>query len=152
MALPNVFSKSVAEEVIQRIELLLPTAQPLWGTMNAAQMLAHLNVSYEMIFDSTHAKPGAFMKLILKTLVKKKVVTEVPYPKSSRTAPQFIMTGDKDFDAEKARLIAFIRQVQGLGESHFDGKESHSFGALTINEWNVMMYKHLNHHLSQFGV
>ena len=152
MALPNIFSKSVAEEVIQRIELLLPTAQPLWGTMNAAQMLAHLNVSYEMIFDNIHPKPGAFMKLILKTLVKKKVVTEVPYPKSSRTAPQFIITGDKDFDAEKARLIAYIGRVQELGESHFDGKESHSFGALTINEWNVMMYKHLNHHLSQFGV
>ena len=72
MALPNIFSKSVAEEVIQRIELLLPTAQPLWGTMNAAQMLAHLNVSYEMIFDNIHPKPGAFMKLILKTLVRKK--------------------------------------------------------------------------------
>lgn len=152
MALPNIFSKPVAEEVIQRIELLLPTAQPQWGTMNAAQMLAHLNVSYEMIFDNMHPKPGAFMKLILKTLVKKKVVTEVPYPKSSRTAPQFIMTGDKDFDAEKTRLIDYIGRVQELGESHFDGKESHSFGALTINEWNVMLYKHLNHHLSQFGV
>lgn len=152
MALPNIFSSSVAEEVIQRIDLLVPTAQPLWGTMNAAQMLAHLNVTYEMIFDNKHPKPGMFMRLILKGLVKKKVVTEVPYPKSSRTAPAFLMTGDKDFDAEKLRLIDYIRKVQELGASHFDGKESHSFGVLNITEWNVMLYKHLNHHLSQFGV
>jgi hypothetical protein len=152
MALPNIFSSSVAEEVIQRIDLLVPTAQPLWGTMNAAQMLAHLNVTYEMIFDDKHPKPGMFMRLILKGLVKKKVVTEVPYTKSSRTAPQFLMTGDKDFDAEKQRLIDYIRKVQELGEAYFDGKESHSFGVLNITEWNVMLYKHLNHHLSQFGV
>lgn len=152
MALPNIFSSSVAEEVIQRIDLLVPTAQPLWGTMNAAQMLAHLNVTYEMIFENKHPKPGMFMRLILKGLVKKKVVTEVPYPKSSRTAPQFLMTGDKDFDAEKQRLIDYIRKVQELGQSHFDGKESHSFGVLNSTEWNVMLYKHLNHHLSQFGV
>jgi ectoine hydroxylase-related dioxygenase (phytanoyl-CoA dioxygenase family) len=55
-------------------------------------------------------------------------------------------------DAEKERLIGFIRQVQALGAQHFDGKESHSFGVLNSKEWNNMFYKHLNHHLEQFGV
>ncbi|WP_306354160.1 hypothetical protein [Flavobacterium sp. '19STA2R22 D10 B1'] len=62
------------------------------------------------------------------------------------------MTGDKDFELEKNRLINYIQKSQQLGENYFDGKDSHSFGKLTKTEWNNMFYKHLNHHLSQFGV
>ena len=49
------------------------------------------------------------------------------------------------------RLIDYINRTQQLGENHFDGKESHSFGPLTKTEWNNMFYKHLDHHLAQFG-
>jgi hypothetical protein len=49
-------------------------------------------------------------------------------------------------------LINYIKRTADLGESHFDGKESRSFGKLNITEWNNMFYKHLDHHLSQFGV
>ena len=46
MALPNIFEKSVADEVIARINNLTPATQPGWGKMNVAQMLAHCNVTY----------------------------------------------------------------------------------------------------------
>ena len=92
------------------------------------------------------------MKLILKLLVKNTVVGETPYKRNLRTAPAFLMTTEKDFNAEKARLIGYINRTQQLGEKEFDGKESLSFGKLTINEWNNMFYKHLDHHLTQFGV
>lgn len=151
MALPNIFTKSVSDEIIKRINKLTPETKPLWGKMNAAQMLAHCNVTYEMIYENIHPKPGAFFKIILKTLVKSKVVGETPYPHSSRTAPQFIITDTKDFEKEKQRLINYINRTQELGEKHFDNKESNSFGALNKTEWNNMLYKHLNHHLSQFG-
>jgi hypothetical protein len=39
-----------------------------------------------------------------------------------------------------------------MGADAFEGKESNSFGKLTASEWNIMMYKHLDHHLTQFGV
>ncbi len=45
-----------------------------------------------------------------------------------------------------------MNKTQQLGENHFDGKESHSFGALNSKEWNNMFVKHLEHHLKQFGV
>ena len=92
------------------------------------------------------------MRFILKTFVKKSVVNEKTYPKNSQTAPQFIIKGDRDFETEKKRLVDYINKTQQLGETFFDGKESHSFGVLTKSEWNNMFYKHLNHHLSQFGV
>jgi len=58
----------------------------------------------------------------------------------------------KNFDEEKKRLIGFIQKTQQLGAEAFDGKENFSFGKLTSEEWNNMFAKHLNHHLSQFGV
>ena len=92
------------------------------------------------------------MGLILKLLVKKVVVGEKPFKRNNPTAPQFIMKTDKDFEAEKARLIGYIEKTRDLGESEFDGKVSASFGKLNKTEWNNMFYKHLDHHLTQFGV
>ena len=89
---------------------------------------------------------------MLKLFVKNTVVNEKAYKRNSRTAPQFIIADTKNFVEEKARLTDYIKKVQGLGEAHFDGKESHSFGPLTKQEWNNMFYKHLDHHLNQFGV
>ena len=152
MSLPNIFSKEVSDNIIQRINSLTPATQPKWGKMSVAQMLAHCNVTYEMIYESIHPKPNGFMKFILKTLVKNKVVSETSYKQNIRTAPQFIIKETKDFEVEKQRLINYITKTQQSGENNFDNKESHSFGRLNKTEWNNMLYKHLNHHLTQFGV
>jgi hypothetical protein len=92
------------------------------------------------------------MRWMLKKVVKPGVVNEKPYKQSLRTAPAFVMVGEKEFEAERSRLIGYVQRTQQLGAKHFDGKESLSFGPLTITEWNNMFYKHLDHHLSQFGV
>ncbi|SOD18877.1 DUF1569 domain-containing protein [Pedobacter xixiisoli] len=152
MDLPNIFTKEVAEEVIGRIEKLTPVSQPLWGKMNAAQMFAHCCVAYEMVYTDKHAKPNFFMGFILKNFIKKAVVSDKPYSKNSKTAPAFLISDEKDFEAEKQRLVDYIRETQVLGAYIFDGKMSHSFGPLSDNEWNNMFYKHLDHHLKQFGV
>lgn len=151
MALPNIFTKSVSDEIIARINKLSAATQPNWGKMSVDKMLAHCNVTYEMTYEDIHKKPNAIVKFILKMLVKNTVVNEAPYKHNSSTAPQFLIKESKNFDAEKSRLINYITKTQQLGEGHFDGKESHSFGNLSKTEWNNMFYKHLNHHLAQFG-
>ncbi len=138
--------------VIERINNLTPTTQPVWGKMTVAQMLAHCNVTYEMAYENIHPKPNAFVKFLLTLLVKNSVVTEKPYKKNNQTAPAFIIKEEKNFDTEKVRLTNYIKKSQELGSTFFEGKESHSFGKLTATEWNCMFYKHLDHHLSQFGV
>jgi hypothetical protein len=148
----NIFNINVANEVTDRINRLTPTTKPKWGKMNVAQMLAHCNVTYELVYDSKHPKPGAFMRFILKLLVKPNVVSDKPYKKDGQTAPVFQVKGEKDFASERSRLINFIKRTQELGEAHFNNRESHSFGKLTSTEWNNMFYKHLDHHLTQFGV
>lgn len=152
MDLPNIFSKEVSEGVIDRINQLSPNSQPLWGKMNVAQMFAHCCVAYEMVYTDKHPKPSFFMGFILKNFVKRMVVSPKPYPKSSKTAPAFLVSDEKNFEAEKQRLIDYIRETEVLGSYIFDGKKSLSFGHLSANEWNNMFYKHIDHHLKQFGV
>ncbi len=148
----DIFSTDVVEEVITRINSLKADTQPQWGTMSADKMLAHCNVAYEGVYTDKHPKPNGFVRFMLKTFVKSKVVGEKGYPKNGRTAPQFIIKDERNFDVEKKRLIDYINKTKDLGRNHFEGKESHSFGKLNAQEWNNMFYKHLDHHLNQFGV
>ncbi|MCG9881469.1 MAG: DUF1569 domain-containing protein [Bacteroidia bacterium] len=152
MSLPNIFSKQVADSVIERIEKLTPSSQAKWGKMNVSQMLAHCNVTYEMAFENKHPKPNFFLRFILKSFIKAGVTNEIPYKHNSQTAPAFIIADERDFEREKARLVQYINKTVEVGEAMFEGKESNSFGTLSSREWNNMFYKHLDHHLSQFGV
>ncbi|WP_055448363.1 DUF1569 domain-containing protein [Lacinutrix mariniflava] len=148
----NIFSKETANEVINRVNNLSKTTQPNWGKMSVSQMLAHCCITYEMVYTDKHPKPNAFVKMMLKLFVKKAVVSEKAYPKNGRTAPQFIIADAREFETEKKRLTDFLLKTQELGEDYFDGKESHSFGKLSVIEWTNSFYKHLDHHLRQFGV
>lgn len=152
MPLPNIFDPKVSQELTDRINLLNADSQPLWGSMSIGQMLAHCNVTYEMAFEDKHPQARGLKKWLLKKFVKPTVVNKTPYKPNSRTAPAFLITSQKSFDEEKERLLAYLKKTVELGESHFDQKESKSFGKLSISEWNNMFYKHLDHHLRQFGV
>lgn len=148
----NIFNQNDVDEFVQRINQLNPASKPTWGKMSVEQMFAHCNVAYEFVYEDIHPKPNAFKKALLKLFVKNIVVSEKPFKKSSQTAPEFIIKDKRDFETEKNRLIDYLKKTQQLGAEHFDGKESHSFGKLTKEEWNNMFAKHLDHHLNQFGV
>lgn len=148
----NVFDLAVTAELINRIENLSPQSPALWGKMTVDQMLAHCNVAYEMAFTEKYPKANPLMRFLLKTFVKPGVVNEVPYKKNLPTAPAFRIKYEKNFVEEKGRLIDFLQQTQALGTIHFEYKASLSFGRMTATEWNNQFYKHLDHHLSQFGV
>ena len=148
----DIFQKETTESLISRIENLSPQSQRLWGKMNVSQMLAHCNVTYELVYDNKHPRPNALKRFFIKAFVKNVVVSEKPYKKSIPTAPIFLVGDDKDFEVEKSRLIDYLRRTQELGENYFNGRESLSFGRLNKQEWSNMFYKHLDHHLNQFGV
>ncbi|HRV52602.1 MAG: hypothetical protein BWX95_02235 [Bacteroidetes bacterium ADurb.Bin141] len=148
----NIFDKPVVDEVINRINNLTTDSKPLWGKMSVSQMLAHCCVTYEFIYENKHPVPGTFKKILLKLFVKNTVVSDKPYKRNNPTAPEFLIRDNKNFETEKKRLIDFIERTYMLGAAHFENKESRSFGKLSLNEWNNMFYKHLDHHLGQFGV
>jgi hypothetical protein len=152
MSLPSIFDKKVHEEFIHRIDKLTLESTAQWGKMNVSQMLAHLNVSYDLAYERIIPKYNFLMKFMLKTMVKKMVTNEVTYKPNGRTAPVFVIADERDFIKEKTRLIENMNQAFNDGKSFFDGRVSVSFGKMTVQEWSNQFYKHLDHHLRQFGV
>lgn len=152
MTWKNLFDEKEAKKTIGRINALTPETQPQWGKMNVSEMLAHCNVAYELTYTDKHPKPKGLQKFLVKLFAKNIVVGPKPYKKNLRTAPVFLITDERDFETEKKRLIEHIEKTQKLGSAHFNNKESHAFGALTDTEWNTLFSKHLDHHLTQFGV
>lgn len=149
----DLFTEAVAKEVIARINKLKPADKPLWGKMSADQMLAHCNVMYKFTYQPEQFKrPSAFKKFLLRLFLKGFVVGKKPYKKGTPTAPEFVIVGEKDFEKEKSMLIENIQKTQKLGHETFDGKDNFSFGKMSSAEWNTLFYKHLDHHLTQFGV
>ena len=148
----NIFQEEGVNEVINRINKLSANSKPEWGSMNAGQMLAHCNVAYDLDFLEDQPKAKGLKKFMLKLFLKSLVVGEKPYSKNSRTSPDFLIADEREFDVEKSKLVTNMHKVQKLGESHYDGRESNSFGELTAKEWNNMYFKHLDHQLKQFGV
>lgn len=148
---PSLFEKQTLDEMLVRIGKLTPESKPLWGKMNVAQMLAHNNVAFDITAGKIPASYNFLMRWMLKTFVKPVVVGDKPYEKNGRTAPVFIVADERDFAIEKARLVENFKEFQAAGATTYEGKESPSFGKLTGQEWSNQFWKHMDHHLQQFG-
>lgn len=149
----NVYELEDVNEIINRINNLTNETQPQWGKMNVAQMLKHCNVAYDIAFEPQNFKKAKGLKRwALKTFLKPIVVNNKPYKKNSPTAPEFKVAPKQNFENEKQSFIDNVTKTQKLGASHFNGKENLGFGTMTSTEWNALFYKHLDHHLRQFGV
>ncbi|MFT5306522.1 MAG: hypothetical protein ACI89M_002048 [Chitinophagales bacterium] len=152
MTIPSMYEATTVDNVIARLEKLSAESAPKWGKMNSAQMLAHLNVGYDMAFGKKEVKMNGFMKLMMKMFVKKTVVTDKPYKKNSRTADFFLIVNEREFAKEKEAFLTNIKETQSKGKSFFEGLDSPSFGPLTATEWNFTLQKHIEHHFEQFGL
>ena len=152
MKTQNIFSTPVAEQFIVRIDKLSINTRNQWGKMDVSQMIAHCNVSYDMAFNENYKKSSPILRFILKNLAKKGLVNESPLKKNSSTASEMIIKTPKVFNEEKGKLISNVNNLVAKGENYFHLKDHPGFGVMTKQEWNNFYYKHLNHHLTQFGV
>ena len=152
MTFPNIFTEEVSQQVVGRINKLAPETQAQWGKMNVAQMMAHCNVAYDFVYTDKYPRPKGLKKFLVTLFAKKAVTGPKPYAKNGRTAPEFLVASEQDFKAEQGKLTDYLAKVAGEGEGAFEGRASHAFGSLTAEEWNNSFYKHLDHHLTQFGV
>jgi len=139
------------KECISRIEELTAETQPLWGRMDAAQMLSHCT-EVQMVANGKDLIGTPFIIKLFGGLVKKMVLSEKPYPKNSRTHTQYIQTTDRDFETEKNRLFEVVEQFANMDKEEAEAVVHPLFGKMSIEEKGWSSYKHLDHHLTQFGV
>lgn len=149
MELKDLFDPLVKRDILDRINKLSPQSQPQWGKMNGAQMLAHLQMPIGSALG-LYTLPRTLLGRIVGGLVKSGMYSEKPFKRNSPTDPSFVMTGhEKDFGKEKQSIIAMINDFK---EENIKNEIHPFFGKLTKEQWSKAMYKHVDHHLRQFGV
>lgn len=148
----NLFDKAIAEETKHRVERLQINSARQWGKMNAAQMLAHCASGMEMAVGDIRP-PRALIGRLLGSLVKPRVVgNDEPLRRNSPTVRDLLVRDERDLNAEQVRLCTLIDRFASDGPSACTAHPHPFFGRMTPPEWAVLTYKHLDHHLRQFGV
>jgi Protein of unknown function (DUF1569) len=148
----NLYEAARVEEVKQRLSQLRGDSVRLWGKMNPAQALAHCAVTMEMAVGDT-VPPRAFVGRLLGRIAKPLALKDdQPMKKNSPTARVFVVQDERDFGKERARLSGLIDRFAAAGPQGCTTHPHTFFGPLTPEEWAQLMYKHLDHHLRQFGV
>ena len=146
----SLFDIGSRQSALGRLERLQPGAPRQWGKMSAAQMLAHCSIALEMATGDQPRKQKLIGKLF-GPFVRSSLLGEKPFGKKSPTDPAFIVTQDTDFEIEKQRLTRLVNSFCESGPEKASAYMHSFLGRLKGEEWGVMMYKHLDHHLRQFG-
>lgn len=135
--------------MLERLEKLRPEMQPLWGKMDAAQMVWHCQIPLEVgIKNKLPKKKG---NLLIRLFFKKSLYNDKPWRKNLPTIPRAVATEAKDFDAEYKKLLELIHTFHSLA-SRESWNPHPMFGRLTADQWGKLQYKHLDHHLRQFNL
>ncbi|PKB15570.1 DUF1569 domain-containing protein [Flavobacterium sp. 5] len=145
----SIFDKSDNQSIIARINTLKPESTALWGKMSADQMLKHANETIIVAFGENQVKVNFVLRLLGRILKKNAFIKG--FGKNSPTAKEFIFIDHYDFDEAKTELIKnFSRFAEGTQSISV---MNHPFwGKMTYEDWNKLMWIHINHHLDQFGV
>lgn len=148
--MPTLFDDADRAALTARLQSLQPGATRQWGKMNAAQMLCHCAHALEVATGDRVLKQALIGKL-LSPFVRKSILGDKPFSKSSPTDPTFVVSDERDFAAEKTRLLGLMERFAQRGVEAA-GTAMHSFfGKLSGDEWGRLMYKHVDHHLRQFS-
>jgi len=151
----TLFTQQGKEEILDRINKLTPASKAQWGKMNVSQMLAHAQKPLEVAIDTNKLDNGIMLKvmsLLFGRSVKKKFIENESLDKNSPTAPGFKIVDERDFNKEKQLLIEDIHKFSDMGISHKLGDRHPFFGPMSHEDWDILQWKHLDHHLKQFGV
>jgi hypothetical protein len=148
MEVKNLCDTVTKQEIIERIRKLAPESRAQWGKMNVAQMLAHLQMPIGVALGD-HKLPNSLFGKLLGRFFRHKLYDDKPYKHGLPTAPSFKMTTQKNFEEEKNRAIEMVSR---FSDQNIINTRHPFFGKMTREQWGKANWKHLDHHLQQFGV
>jgi len=146
----TLFDKPNLDLMLQRICALRPDAEREWGKMDPAQMLAHCSATLAMASGTTNL-PRVFIGRVLGPLFKSWFVGEKEFRRNGPTSPALIVADARQFESERSQLLQKVRAFGEGGPAKCTRHPHPFFGPLKPEEWGAVMYKHLDHHLRQFG-
>jgi hypothetical protein len=152
IGMKNLFEAATAKEINDRIGRLCATSPRQWGKMTAPQAMAHCSVAMEWAVGDTVA-PRMFVGRIIGPLIKSQLLKdEKPMGRNAPTAKSLVIADDRELGKECQRLSTLIERFSSGGPQACTKNPHTFFGKMMPEEWAQLMYKHVDHHLRQFGV
>lgn len=145
------FEASTATELEARVQQLRPDSARQWGTMSVAQMVAHCAGALEQVLGD-RKPPRMFAGRLLGWIARPMALGASPMPRNAPTTPDLVIADARELEVERARLLALLDRAAAAGPAGCTTHPHPFFGRLTPQQWSVLVYKHLDHHLRQFGV
>jgi hypothetical protein len=150
MSTPSLFVSADRDALLARVRGLSPSATRQWGKMDVAQMMAHLNVALHAALGDTTYKRG-LLGYLFGGLAKGGALGPKPFGKGLPTDKSYVIRDARDFAKERAEVVALVERAARGGPGAFTTNPHPFFGPLEPSEWDVLMWKHVDHHLRQFG-
>lgn len=148
----SLFNTEAYEEIVSRLDSLSEDSERQWGKMKVGQMLYHCQFPLKIALrkQPSKGKPNPMLKL-MGFFFKKSLYNDKPWRHGLPTAKGLKVTEEKDFSKEKEALMGLVKDFHE--EKTRKSWDPHPvFGSFTNEQWGQMQYKHLDHHLRQFGV
>lgn len=147
----TLWQPETVQELKDRISHLHPDTPRLWGKMTPAQAIAHCTIGMELACGDRRP-PRMFIGRIIGGIIKPMAFKESePMRRNSPTIPGFQVSDDRDLAVECQNLARSIDRFAAAGPAGCTTHPHSFFGRLTADEWSMWMYKHIDHHLKQFG-
>jgi hypothetical protein len=146
----NLFEPDAHSEIRRRLADLRPDSERQWGKMTAAQMLAHCSAWTEMALGFK-SSPRSLIGRIFGRVAIASVMNEKPIRRNMPTDKSLIVSDERSFEVERQRLLEWTDRFTAGGPEKCTTHPHSFFGKMTPTEWATMAYKHMDHHLRQFG-
>jgi hypothetical protein len=136
----SIRDERVRTDVIDRINRLTPESVRRWGAMQHAQLLVHLADGFRLALGRSDVTPRGFTRF---APIRHLLIHRLPWPRGKAEAPPGSF--------QRPVLLDLIDQYMAASPETL-GKMHPMFGRMKARDWDVLMYRHLDHHLTQFSV
>jgi hypothetical protein len=150
----NLFDPAQVEDVKRRIMSLHPESERQWGKMPLVLTLAHCTSGLQMAMGTINPKRAPFPANVIGRLIKPLVFgDDKPMRRNSPSSPELFKADATqcEFERERSQLIEAIDTFASTGAACCSQYPHPFFGPLKPQQWATLMYKHVDHHLRQFG-
>ena len=137
------------QSILARLARLKPDARPVWGRFTPGAMICHVTTGVGQGLGEVELDPpsGPLTHWPLNWLA----IHLIPFPKNATAAPDMLARASTTFEADMATLRGMIERY-GAQDPGKEWPQSRVFGRISGRSWGVLQYKHLDHHLRQFGL
>lgn len=144
----TIFDQEARGGLMARLDRVTAESRPRWGKMSAEQMLAHLVEAMRMTLGEFNTRPKRMVTRY--PPLRQLFVYWLPWPKGAPTARELLPSDRREIEDSKRQLIRLVSAISERTETEWP--DHPAFGKLSRRGWGVLGWRHIDHHLRQFGL